>query len=197
MNKYIILLPILAILTGCHKLSDNNATPVNPTNPTSTYDVKFDIADQTVVTQVKHDTLYLTYHEQATLMLNPDDFSNASAVHFKEDFSKANLSSYDYKTLNENNVYSYNSVDDNLNNNAKFITASTVTVSGVKYTKLVLKRDFIFYKAYKLQQLAIEAQTNVLGVSGDKINFSTYYYYNKKNTDPKITTATIVYSKAD
>ncbi|WP_184544931.1 hypothetical protein [Mucilaginibacter sp. FT3.2] len=199
MYKYITLLLIVAIFSGCHKINDNNPTPAptTPTNTAGSYDVKFDVADQTVTTTVKHDTLYLTYHEKVTLMLNPDDFSKSSAVHFKEDFSKTGLTAYDYKILNEDNVYRYNSADDNLNNNTPFIVASTVTVNGIKYTKLVLQRDFIFYKAYKLQQLAIEAQTNVLNTTADKISFSTYYYYDKKNSDPKVTIAAIVYSKAD
>ncbi|MDN3584346.1 hypothetical protein [Mucilaginibacter flavus] len=199
MNKYISILVLAVIFSGCHKISDNNPTPTTPTtdNSAGSYAVKFDIADQSVVTTVKHDTLYLTFHETATLLVNPTDYQKASALHLKEDFSKSGLTVYDYKVLNEDKVYRYNSVDDNMNNNPPFITATTVTVDGTKFTKLVVKRDFIFYKAYKLAQLATEAQNNVTAVTTDKISFSTYYYYDKKNTTPVVTTAALVYSKGN
>ncbi|MCS3732745.1 hypothetical protein FHS10_000673 [Mucilaginibacter dorajii] len=199
MYKYISLLILVAIFSGCHKISDNNPTPTKTdgTNTTGSYAVKFDVADQSVVTTIKHDTLYLTFHETATLLVNPTDYQKASALHLKEDFSKSGLTVYDYKILNEDQVYRYNSVDDNMNNNVPFITASTVTVEGTKFTKLVLKRDFIFYKAYKLAQLATEAQTDVLAIKTDKISFSSYYYYDQKNSTTVVTTATLVYSKGD
>ncbi len=197
MHKYIPLLLILAIFSGCHKIGDQNPTPETGAGTTGSYAIKFDITDQSVVTSVKHDTLYLTYHEKATLLVNPGDYKNASALHIKEDFSKSGLIDFQYKMLNEDYIYRYNSVDDNMNNNIPFITASTVTVNSAKFTKLVLQRDFIFFKAYKLQQLATEAQTNALKINTDKISFSTYYYYDKKNSDPVVTTANLVYSKED
>lgn len=199
MYKYITLLILVAAFSGCNKLSENNPAPVNTnnTNSTGSYAIKYDIADQSVVTTVKHDTLYLTFHEIATLLVNPTDYQKASALHLKEDFSKSGLAAYDYKILNEDHVYRYNSVDDNLNNNTPFITASTVTIDGTKFTKLVLKRDFIFYKAYKLAQLAAEAQTKVSAVTTDKISFSTYYYYDQKNSTSVVTAAVLVYSKSN
>ncbi|QEC77942.1 hypothetical protein [Mucilaginibacter ginsenosidivorax] len=198
MHKYILPLFIIAILSGCHKISDNAPSPsTDATSPSGSYAVKFDIAVQSVSTVVKQDSLYLTYHEKLTFLLNPDDYKNASAFHVKEDFSKTNLNGYQYKILNEDHLYRYNSVDDNLNNNVPFLTASTVTISGVKYTKLILQRDFIFYKAYKLQQLATEAQTNILKISTDQVSFSTWYYHDKKNSDLATTNAILTYSKAD
>jgi hypothetical protein len=199
MYKYISLIILGAAFSGCHKISDNNPTPTNTdsTNTTGSYAVKFDIADQSVVTTVKHDTLYLTFHETATLLVNPTDYQKASALHLKEDFNKSSLTAFDYKILNEDRVYRYNSVDDNMNNNVPFITASTVTIEGTKFTKLVLKRDFIFYKAYKLRDLAIEAQTNMMAIKTDKISFSTYYYYDQKNSAAVVTTAALVYSKSN
>jgi hypothetical protein len=200
MYKYITLIILIATLSGCHKVKDENPTPANTTTPNASgsYSVKFDIPDQSVTSSVKHDTLYLTYHETATLLVNPDDYLKASALHFKEDFSKSTgLTDFQYKVLNEDKIYRYNSVDDNMNNNVPFITASTVTIDGTRFTKLVLKRDFVFYRAYKLQQLATEAETAVLKVAADKISFSTYYYYDKKNSTPVVSSANLVYSKGN
>lgn len=204
MRKYILLLLIAAAFAGCKKTSistngpvknGNGGTDDNGSNGSGSYHVDFNIDDQTVLTSVKADTLFLTFQENVSLMLNPKDFENSSAVHLKEDFAKSGLTAYDYKILNEDHIYRYNSVDDNLNNNKDYLTAATVTVSGVKYTKLTLRRDFIFFKAYKLQSLATEAQASILKVTTDKVSFSSYIYYDKKNSDPVISTANVIYKK--
>jgi len=196
MYKYIIALVI--IFSGCSK--NSHEIPVPPggnTTSAGSYAVKFDIAAQNVAAAVKHDTLCLTFHEKLTFLLNPDDYKNSSAFHLKEDFSKSSLKDFQFKVLNEDHVYRYNSIDDNFNNNIPFIAASTVTISGVKYTRLVLQRDIIFFKAFKLQQLATEAQTDILKVSTEQVGFSAWYYYDKKNSNVLNTSAILVYSKAN
>jgi hypothetical protein len=204
MYKYILPLLIVFAFAGCKKTSistngpvknGNGGTDDNGNDGSGSYHVDFNVDDQTVLTSVKADTLFLTFQENVSIMLNPKDFENSSAVHLKEDFAKSGLAAYEYKILNEDHVYRYNSVDDNLNNNKIFLTAATVTVNGVKYTKLTLRRDFVFFRAYKLQDLAVEAQTNVLKVTTDKVSFSSYIYYDKKNSDPVISTANVIYKK--
>jgi hypothetical protein len=197
MYKYISLILILAIFSGCHKISDNTSNPTTTSPTKDTYSVKLTIDDQAVITGVKHDTLYLKYQENITFLLNPEGFKNASALHLKEDFSAANLKGMDFKILNEDHVYRTNSVDDNLNNNVPFIKASTIAINGTTYTKLILQREFIFYKAYKLPQLAVEAQINFLAQTKDVIGFSAYYYYNGTNSEKTVSTANLVYKKAD
>ena len=197
MYKYITLVLIIAALSSCSKLQDDIVNPVKGGNETvndgsGTYTINLTINDQEVMTSVKDDTLFLDYHEKVTLLLNPKDYENSSAVHFKEDFSKSILAGYHYRMLTNDNKYIYDSADDNLNN-VTIKSASTVTIDGKKYTKLELERVFSFFKAYKQQQLASEDQANVLKITNDKISFSSYIYYDKKNSDPVTFTAPLIY----
>ncbi|WP_121812697.1 hypothetical protein [Mucilaginibacter kameinonensis] len=156
--------------------------------------VKLDITDQIVTTKVSDNTLYLNYTETVNLILNADDYQKSSAVHFKEDFSKSGLANFDFTTVNKDNQVATNYLDDNLNN-VVIKSASTSTVNGKQLTKLVLERAIKFSKAYKQQDLAIEAQNDILKQTTDVISFSSYYYMNGKNTDPTSATAKVVYNK--
>jgi hypothetical protein len=197
MYKYITLILIMAAFSSCSKLQDDFVNPVNGKNETindgsGTYNINLTITDQEVMTSVKDDTLFLDYHEKVSLLLNPKDYENSSAVHFKEDFSKSSLAGYHYRMLNNENKYIYDSADDNLNN-VTIKSASTVTIDGKKYTKLDLERVFSFFKAYKQQQLAAEDQANILKITTDKISFSSYIYYDQKNSSPATFTASLIY----
>ncbi|AYL97227.1 hypothetical protein [Mucilaginibacter celer] len=211
MKKFITRLLIAATVTtslySCKKLNDvvPNPSKGNNTNTesgsgsgsgsgTASAPVKLDIAIQEVNTKVSNDTLYLNYTEKVNLLLNPDDYQNSSAIHFKEDFSKSSLANFSFTTVNKENQLATNYLDDNLNNVA-IKSASTVTIDGKKFTRLVFERLIIFSKAYKQNGLAVEAQTNIMKQTSEVIGFSSYYYINGKNSDTTKTTATILYKK--
>jgi len=178
--------------TGSNSGTDtgSNTDPSIPAAGT----IKLDIADQIVTTKVSDNTLYLNYTETVNLTLNTDDYQKSSAVHFKEDFSKSVLVNFNFTWVNKDNQVATNYIDDNLNN-VVIKSASTSTVNGKQLTKLVLERVIVFSKAYKHQDLAIEAQNDILKQTNDVIGFSSYYYMNGKNTDATSTTAKVVYNK--
>ncbi|HEX8020664.1 hypothetical protein [Mucilaginibacter sp.] len=172
----------------------NTGTNTDTSTGTTSATVKLDIADQLVNTKVSNDTLYLNYTETANLILNSADYQKSSAVHFKEDFSKSNLANFNFTTINKDNQVATNYLDDNLNNVA-IKSASTLTVDGKQYTKLVLERVVIFSKAYKQHDLAVEAQNDILKQTKDVISFASYYYINGKNSDTTSTIAIVAYRK--
>ncbi|SDI21460.1 hypothetical protein ACRQ5D_13255 [Mucilaginibacter sp. P25] len=205
MKKYFTCILIATALLGCKKTDivsevikgstgTNTGTNTDISTGTTTASIKLDIADQVVNTKVSNDTLYLNYTETANLVLNPDDYQKSSAVHFKEDFSKSNLANFNFTAVNKDNQTATNYLDDNLNNVA-IKSASTLTIDGKQYTKLVLERAIVFSKAYKQHDLAVEAQNDILKQTKDVISFATYYYTNGKNSDTISTTATVVYRK--
>lgn len=196
MKKYLTCILLATTLFSCKKLNEVKPTDENPTdNPGSTLTtIKLDIATQEVNTKVSNDTLYLNYTETVNLILDPADYIKSAAVHFKEDFSKTSLANFSFTTVNKNNQLATNYLEDNLNN-VIIKSASTITVDGKKYTKLVLERLLVFAKAYKQAGLAVEAQNNILKQANEVISFSSYYYINGKNSDTTVTTATIVYKK--
>ena len=217
MRKFLSLIIIVALFTGCTESKRYNPKPAsddkgdqsettNPptdTNPPSTtnpvtnspFTVKLDIAPQIVNTAVGHDTLFLVYTEKADLIVNKEEYESSSAVHFKEDFSKSSLANFHYAALNGNGDYVTDYVDDNLNN-VKIKTAASVDVDGKAMVKLTLERVFIFFKAYKQRPLAVEAQTNILKADRDSITFSSYIY-DKKNYVTTKTTLPLSYVKVD
>ncbi|MFC0517017.1 hypothetical protein ACFFGT_22600 [Mucilaginibacter angelicae] len=205
MKKHFTCILIATTLFSCKKTDiipevikgangSNTGTNTDTSTGTSTASIKLDIADQVVNTKVSNDTLYLNYTETANLILNADDYQKSSAVHFKEDFSKSALSKFNFTTVNKDHQVATNYLDDNLNNVA-IKSASTLTIDGKQFTKLVLERVIIFSKAYKQHDLAVESQNQILGQTGEVISFASYYYTNGKNSDPITATATIVYRK--
>lgn len=205
MKKYFTCILIVTTLFSCKKTdivsevingnnSTNTGTNTDTSTGTTTAAVKLDIADQAVITKVSNDTLYLNYTETANLILKADDYQKSSAVHFKEDFSKSGLAKFDFTTVNKDNQVATNYLDDNLNNVA-IKSASTLTIDGKQFTKLVLERVIIFSKAYKQHDLAVESQNQILSQTKDVISFGLYYYTNGKNSDTTSTTAAVVYKK--
>ena len=200
MKKYITCIFIAATLFSCKKLTTSLPIPSKGNNntedsgPGTSTTVKLDIATQVVNTKVTDNVLYLNYVETVNLILNPDDYEKSSAVHFKQDFSKSSLANFSFTTINKENQLATNYLEDNLNN-VVIKSASTVTIDGKKYTKLVLERELVFSKTYKQADLAIEAQNEILKKTGDVISFSSYYYINGKNSDTTTATANILYKK--
>ena len=199
MKKYITCILIATALFSCKKLTTSLPTPSKGNNTEdsgsgSSTTVKLDIATQIVNTKVTDNVLYLNYVETVNLILNPDDYKKSSAVRFKEDFSKSSLANFSFTTINKENQLATNYLEDNLNN-VVIKSASTVTIDGKKFTKLVLERELVFSKAYKQADLAIEAQNEILKKTGEVIGFSSYYYIDGKNSDTTTTTANILYKK--
>ncbi|MEO3404335.1 hypothetical protein AAFN85_10555 [Mucilaginibacter sp. CAU 1740] len=201
MKRYITCLILATTLFSCRKLTNTLPTPSKGNNTTedsgsgsSSATVKLDIATQIVTTKVTDDVLYLNYVETVNLILNPDEYQKSSAVHFKEDFSKTSLANFSFTTINKENQVATNYLEDNLNN-VVIKSATTVTIDGKKFTKLVLERELVFSKAYKQADLAIEAQNDILKKSGETIGFSSYYYIDGKNSTATTATANILYKK--
>ncbi|MDB5150022.1 MAG: hypothetical protein JWQ57_4042 [Mucilaginibacter sp.] len=205
MKKYFTCILIATTIFGCKKTDivpevikgaagSNTGTNTDTSTGTSQASLKLDITDQVVNTKVSNDTLYLNYTETANLILNSDDYQKSSAVHFKEDFSKSGLAKFNFTTVNKDHQVATNYLDDNLNNVA-IKSASTLTIDGKQFTKLILERVVIFSKAYKQHDLAVESQNEILTQTKDVISFASYYYTNGKNSDPITATATVVYRK--
>lgn len=196
MHKFLLLALIAAIFTSCSSSKKDNPTPSKADSAkTAQYLVKLDIASQVAYTGVSNDTLYLLYNETADLIINKAEYESSSAVHFKEDFSKSSLAGFHFTTINQNGDTANDFVDDNLNN-VELDKASTIVVDGKTMVKLHLERIFLFYKPYKLQKLAVEAQNNFLKTNKDVITFSSYIY-DKKDYDKTTVTVGLSYQKAD
>jgi hypothetical protein len=142
--------------------------------------VAFIIYAQKVKTSVSGKTLTLAFDENVNLFVLADGYKKTSAIHLKEDFKKTSLGAFDFTTLNQDGLTTFNFVDDNLNN-VKFKTISDTTVSGVKAVKINVHRLITFSKEYNSNQLAIDQQNLLLGKSDDLLSFSSYTYYNQKN----------------
>ncbi|MDB4923055.1 hypothetical protein [Mucilaginibacter sp.] len=190
----IILLSV--ILWGCS--TQNNVKPTDSSQPSgnqtkppadttkkltrddSIHKVAFIIYSQKVKTSVSGKTLILAFDENVNLFVLADGYKKTSAVHLKEDFKKTSLGAFDFTTLNQDGLTTFNFVDDNLNN-VKFKTISDTTVSGVKAVKVNVHRLITFSKEYYSNQLAIDQQNLLLSKSDDLLSFSSYTYYNQKN----------------
>ena len=197
MKKFLTCILIATTLFSCKK----QLTEIKPNSPdgdsdpaSSSINVKLDIPTQEVITKVSNDTLYLSYTETVSLILDPKVYEKSSAVHFKEDFSKSSLANFSFTTINKDGKLVTNYLEENLNN-VVIKSASTITIDGKKFTSLVLGRLLVFSKAYKQPGLAVEAQNNIMKQTNESISFSSYCYINGKNSDTTVTTATIVYKK--
>jgi len=191
MKKLLYLTSIVLLFASCESSKLIDPKPVtsskpHTTNSTAPNAVNLSIADQVVNTTVSHDTLYLSYTEKADLIINQTDYDNAAAVHFKESFLTSGLNGIHFKILNNSGDYSYDYVDDNLNN-VNMPAATTTVVNGKTMVKLHVERTFIFYQAYQSQQLAVQAQSMFINKTKDTITFSSYTFDDKDNDAVSLT----------
>jgi hypothetical protein len=191
MKKLLYLTAITLLFASCESSKLGDPKPVSSnkphtTNSTAPNAVNLSIADQVVNTSVSHDTLYLSYTEKADLLINQADYDNASAVHFKEDFSASGLAGVHFKTLNSDGDFTYDYIDDNLNN-VNMSAPTTTIVNGKTMVKLHVERTLIFISVYQSQQLAVQAQNMFVNKTKDSITFSSYLFDNKDNDAVSLT----------
>jgi hypothetical protein len=106
MKLFIFGIIILSIFTGCGKLQDVNPTPQSQISTTTgkssdtltLHQVGFNIADQKIITNVSGDTLTMVYYENISLLILAQGYDESWAVHLLQDFSKSELSAFNYTT---------------------------------------------------------------------------------------------------
>lgn len=196
MKNILIGVLILSAFASCKKA---NLAPLNPTSstggtstqPSTNYAISFVTPDQVVATNVKNDTLVMVYHENVSLVLNPEEYASSWAVHLIETFDGTTLSGVDYTTVNPQGIAVHNVVDNNMNN-VILKSVSDTTVNGAAKKVMRVFRNFTFSKVYDSNAAAISEQNKLVGTK-EQMSFSAYYYADA----PTIisTNSTIVYTK--
>lgn len=198
-----LLTGILFIIaaSSCHKVSSNNSDDNSSTEnfePTKQYDIKIKADNQKVVVDNfrNQDTvLSMTYYEKIALIVRPTDYNQSWALHFTQAYTGTALDGVLFTTPNKSGSYTYNWIDDNLNN-VTLDSKTDTSINGTTYLNLRLSRVITFLQAYPAGKTATDAaRTALLQRKSDVVTFSSYYVYNDNSSVPVTTTAALVYTK--
>jgi hypothetical protein len=180
-NPHLFLLLMVVIsgpvlLGGCKK---NNVTINNKTTAgdTTQYKIGFNLSKQVVQTSISKDTLTLNYIENAKILVLPANYNNSWSIFLIEDFSKSQLTNFNYYTW-VNGVATYDWSDSNLNDVTYKVVTDTI-INKENFVQIQVFREFISVNVYPTAQEAVNEQNKLLNTTTDLMGFSAYFDYEK------------------
>jgi hypothetical protein len=184
------ILAVAIIFTSCKKANLDpivgekplESVTTLPTKPKS-FDINFELPAQIAVTKVDQHKLTIIYTEKVRLLVDTTEYITSWGLHLTENFSSSALANYDFTTVSQHGIKTFNWVDDNLNN-VIIKAKKDTTVNGKTYKKVTVERDFTFAKEYPDVLAATEAQKALLLRKDDIINFTSFYYSTNKEMVP-------------
>ena len=171
MKKTILPLLIIVIAIGCSK---SNVKP--KLDPNKKYFMKYETPDQIVKMKVSNDTLWLNFHENIFVLVDPADYSNRWAMHQIEDFTQSYMNGLHFNAQASPAGYAHDWIPVNLNDAAPGQKTSTnVTVDGKQYVKVSIARVFEFYNKLSSNQAAISQENTLLQTTNQTVSYKAFY----------------------
>ena len=160
------------LITACSKPK----TTQKKVDPNKKYYMEYQTNDQSAALFVRSDTLRIDFHENISILVDPNDYANSWAIHLIEDFSKSYLEDLHFTAIATAHGYSYDWVPINLNDAAPGQeTASNVTVNGKQYVKVNIVRTFEFFNKMGTAQAAQNQLNTLLQSTNQTITYKLFY----------------------
>lgn len=145
-------------------------------DPNKKYFMEYQTNDQTAAMFVRNDTLRIDFHENISVLVDPNDYAHSWAIHLIQDFSQSYLKDLHFTALATAHGYSYDWVPVNLNDAASGqVTSTSVTVNGRQYVKVTIVRTFEFFNKMGTAQAAQNQLNTLLQTTNQSVTYKLFY----------------------